>query len=47
MESEDYLSIGRAISKIARSTLFVLEGGYCVEDIGVNVSNTLIGFSNG
>ncbi|WP_087721727.1 histone deacetylase family protein [Pandoraea sp. PE-S2T-3] len=47
MESEDYLSIGHAISKIARSTLFVLEGGYCVEDIGVNVSNTLIGFSNG
>ena len=27
-------------------TLFVMEGGYAVEEIGVNVVNTLTGFEN-
>ncbi|MFJ2994485.1 histone deacetylase family protein [Pandoraea sp. NPDC087047] len=47
IESDEYLQIGHQIAKLARPTLFVMEGGYCVDDIGINVSNTLIGFKNG
>ncbi|MPT22385.1 MAG: histone deacetylase family protein, partial [Starkeya sp.] len=32
------------IAALARPTLFVMEGGYAVEAIGVNVANTLEGF---
>jgi len=42
--SDDYLRIGEAIARVARPTLFVMEGGYAVEDIGVNAVNVLTGF---
>jgi acetoin utilization deacetylase AcuC-like enzyme len=44
---DDYPRIGEAIAALARPTLFVMEGGYAVEDIGVNAVNVLTGFLGG
>jgi len=44
LASDDYLTIGAAIASVQLPTLFLLEGGYAVEAIGVNVANVLIGF---
>lgn len=44
LESMDYLHIGSAIASLKKPTLFVMEGGYAVEEIGVNVANVLRGF---
>ena len=44
LEHEDYLRIGAAIAGLRLPTLFVMEGGYAVAEIGVNVVNTLTGF---
>jgi acetoin utilization deacetylase AcuC-like enzyme len=44
LKNDDYLRIGEAIAKLGRPTLFVLEGGYAVADIGVNAVNVLTGF---
>ena len=47
LDSPDYLRIGARIAAIGLPTLFVMEGGYAVEAIGVNVANTLEGFLAG
>ena len=44
LENEDYFRIGEAIAKLGKPTLFVMEGGYAVEAIGINTVNVLIGF---
>ncbi|BBB66168.1 acetylpolyamine amidohydrolase [Undibacterium sp. YM2] len=44
LENQDYLRMGAAIAGIGKPTLFVMEGGYMVDDIGVNVANVLLGF---
>lgn len=44
LENEDYLRMGEAIAGIGIPTLFVMEGGYAVEDIGINTVNVLSGF---
>jgi len=44
LDSPDYLKIGARIAKLGLPTLFVMEGGYAVEAIGINVANTLQGF---
>ena len=44
LEHEDYLRIGAAIATLGRPTLFVMEGGYAVEAIGINTVNLLNGF---
>ena len=36
LKTEDYPKIGRRIAKLGLPTLFVMEGGYAVEEIGVN-----------
>ncbi|KNC96500.1 uncharacterized protein SPPG_08089 [Spizellomyces punctatus DAOM BR117] len=41
-----YIQIGRALSSLRCPTLFVMEGGYAVEEIGDNVTNVLQGFEN-
>ena len=46
LDSDDYLVMGEMIAGIDLPTLFVMEGGYAVEEIGVNVVNTLTGFEN-
>ncbi|MCK0208606.1 histone deacetylase family protein [Starkeya koreensis] len=47
LDSPDYLKIGLRIAKLAKPTLFVMEGGYAVEAIGINVANVLEGFEQG
>ncbi|KAG0207787.1 hypothetical protein BGX31_002492 [Mortierella sp. GBA43] len=42
--TEGYPMIGNAIRKIGLPTLFVQEGGYCIEKLGVNVGGILKGF---
>jgi acetoin utilization deacetylase AcuC-like enzyme len=44
LANDDYLRIGEAIGRLRRRALFVMEGGYAVEDIGVNAVNVLAGF---
>lgn len=47
LKTEDYLKIGRVIAQVARPTLFVMEGGYAVDEIGINLVNVLLGFEQG
>ena len=47
LRSDDFRSYGRTIASLGTPTLFVLEGGYAVADIGVNVVNVLAGFEGG
>ena len=44
LESEDFTTYGRRIARLGLPTLFVMEGGYAVEQIGVNAVNVLQGF---
>jgi acetoin utilization deacetylase AcuC-like enzyme len=44
LESADFLSMGARIAGVGLPTVFVMEGGYAVDAIGVNVVNTLEGF---
>jgi acetoin utilization deacetylase AcuC-like enzyme len=44
LESEHYLHCGNQLSRMNLPTVFVLEGGYALEQIGQNVANVLIGF---
>ncbi|ALM53254.1 histone deacetylase family protein [Halomonas huangheensis] len=46
LKSEDYLDVGHRIAALGLPTLFVMEGGYAVEEIGINAVNVLKGFSN-
>ena len=47
LHSVDYLEVGRSIAALRLPTVFVMEGGYAVEALGVNVANVLEGFSAG
>jgi len=44
LNSEDFIDMGKRIKGIKLPTLFVMEGGYAIEEIGINTVNTLIGF---
>ncbi|MBS0392970.1 MAG: histone deacetylase family protein [Proteobacteria bacterium] len=44
LQSDDFSSYGALIAGCAVPTLFVLEGGYAVAEVGVNVVNVLTGF---
>ncbi|HXH04425.1 MAG TPA: histone deacetylase family protein [Candidatus Competibacteraceae bacterium] len=44
LDSPDYLKIGARLARLGLPTLFVMEGGYAVEAIGVNAVNVLSGF---
>jgi acetoin utilization deacetylase AcuC-like enzyme len=44
LASDDYLRVGARIAELGLPTLFVLEGGYATDVIGVNVANVLEGF---
>jgi acetoin utilization deacetylase AcuC-like enzyme len=44
LDTADYPVIGARIAGLGRPTLFVLEGGYAVEAIGMNVVGVLEGF---
>ena len=44
LESADFTDCGRQIARLRKPTLFVMEGGYAIVDIGVNTVNVLEGF---
>jgi acetoin utilization deacetylase AcuC-like enzyme len=46
LQSADFFTYGRMIGACAIPTLFVLEGGYAVGEIGINVVNVLSGFED-
>jgi acetoin utilization deacetylase AcuC-like enzyme len=46
LESRDFLGIGEIIASVGVPTLFVMEGGYMVDEIGINAVNVLHGFEN-
>lgn len=43
--SDDFITCGKQIAELDLPTLFVMEGGYAVEEIGTNTVNVLNGFS--
>jgi acetoin utilization deacetylase AcuC-like enzyme len=45
LDSPDYLRMGQRIAALGKPTLFVMEGGYAVAEIGINAVNVLEGFS--
>ena len=44
LESDDFMTYGARIEKIGLPTLFVMEGGYAIGEIGINTANVLQGF---
>ncbi len=47
LQHEDFTKMGQMIAALKLPTHFVMEGGYAVDEIGVNVVNTLMGFEEG
>ena len=47
LQHEDYLRMGEKIASCDVPTLFVMEGGYAVDALGVNTVNVLKGFEAG
>ena len=47
LESAHFVTIGERIAALGLPTLFVMEGGYAVELLGVNAVNVLSGFERG
>lgn len=45
LNHEDYLRMGEMIKSLGKPTLFVMEGGYAVAEIGINTINVLTGFT--
>jgi len=46
LKSEDYPKVGARIAALKLPTLFVMEGGYAVEALGINTLNVLTGFED-
>ena len=44
LKSDDFLSIGKLIADLNIPTLFVMEGGYDIKELGINVVNVLQAF---
>ena len=44
LKSSDFIRLGEAIARLGMPTLFVMEGGYMVDEIGTNAVNVLLGF---
>lgn len=47
LSSENFVEIGQRLATLELPCVFLLEGGYAVEEIGVNVVNVLRGFESG
>lgn len=45
LRTDDYLRIGERLAKAGLPTVFIFEGGYAVEEVGVNAVNVLQGFT--
>lgn len=46
LKTEDYTKIGQRLAQLKLPTVFVMEGGYDVDEIGVNTVNVLSGFES-
>ena len=46
LATEDFVDVGRILSMFSIPTLFVLEGGYAMEELGENIVNVLDGFGH-
>lgn len=46
LKSADYFDVGRMVASLGLPTVFTMEGGYAVADVGINVANVLEGFGN-
>lgn len=44
LDHPDYLRMGEMIKSLGKPTMFVMEGGYAVAEIGINAVNVLTGF---
>lgn len=44
LKNDDYKIMGADIGELGLPTLFVMEGGYAIEDVGINTVNVLEGF---
>jgi acetoin utilization deacetylase AcuC-like enzyme len=44
LKSDDFTRLGEAIATLGLPSLFVMEGGYAVEEVGINTVNVLAGF---
>ncbi|MTI17197.1 histone deacetylase family protein [Rhodobacteraceae bacterium RKSG542] len=47
LQSDDFLRLGQRLAALGKPTLFVMEGGYAVEDLGINCVNVLTAFEEG
>jgi len=47
LRSDDFLQIGRMLATLRLPTVFVMEGGYAVAEVGINVVNVLERFAAG
>lgn len=47
LKSDDFKRYGAELAALNLPTLFVMEGGYAVEEIGINAVNVLVGFEDG
>ncbi len=45
--SDDFTRAGQRIASLDKPTLFIMEGGYAVAEIGINAVNVLTGFEEG
>lgn len=46
LKSDDFTDYGQAIASLNLPTVFIMEGGYAVEEIGINTVNVLNGFQS-
>jgi acetoin utilization deacetylase AcuC-like enzyme len=44
LAADDFATLGERISRLKLPTVFAMEGGYAVEELGVNAVNVLLGF---
>jgi acetoin utilization deacetylase AcuC-like enzyme len=47
LQSDDFIRLGETIAALGQPTLFVMEGGYAVEEVGINTVNVLTGLEGG
>lgn len=47
LRTRDYPRIGRLLATLGLPTLFVMEGGYALDEIGANIVGVLTGFESG
>ena len=46
LKSEDFYTFGTDIAQLRLPSLFVMEGGYAIDEIGLNAVNVLEGFES-